>query len=200
METLIYINPDRVLSEEELLEISSSDYSAGIDGYDYKYKKVRKSVTKALLEDDLSFCRKAIDEEFAKERPKEINFLIISSEGKPTSKSIKAVSMVRIKEEKIYLDVVCSIQKGLGREHIVLLINLANKLKYPIIIDADSKLVEKYYKPFGFIETGKINEEKGLVGMMYTPNENVEMTGGKRNKTIRKLRRKIRSTRKSRKF
>lgn len=195
METLIYINPDKDLSDEILLVISSSGYSAGIEGDDYKYKKIRKSVTKALFKDDLAFCRKAIDENFAENRPKEVNFLIVSSEGKPTSNSIKAISMVRLVDKKILLDVVCSIQKGLGKDHINLLINLSKELKYPIEIEADPKLVENYYKLFGFEETGKINNI-GLVEMVYTHKGNMNIEGGRRRKKTRKLRRKNNTTRK----
>lgn len=196
METLIYINPDKDLSDEILLVISSSGYSAGIEGDDYKYKKIRKTVTKALKDKSkFNYCREAINKTFAKERPKQVDFLIISSEDEPTIESIKAISMVRLVDEKILLDVVCSIQKGLGKDHINLLINLSKELKYPIEIEGDPKLVEKYYKSFGFEETGVINNV-GLVEMIYTPKVNMNLEGGKRRKRTRKLRRKNNTTRK----
>lgn len=196
MESLIYINPENPIEDDVLVEI----HSTGLENEKYDYYKISNSVTKVLLKDELSFCKKAIDKEFAEERPNEVNFLIISSEGKPTSKSIKAISMVRIIDKKIYLDVVCSIIKGLGKDHINILIGLAKVLKYRIEIDADPKLVEKYYKPFGFEETGIVNNS-GLVEMIYTPSKNnknrMDIEGGRRT---RKLRRKTRSTRKSRKI
>lgn len=193
METLIYFNPEKDLSEEVLLTVSSSGHSAGIEGDDYKYKKIRKTVKKALKE-NFAYCRGVIDKTFAKERPKEVDFLIISSEGKPIGESIKAISMIRIVDKKILLDVICSIQKGLGKDHIDLLIDLSKELKYPIEIEADPKLVEKYYKSFGFEETGVINNV-GLVEMIYTPKVNMNLEGGKRRKRTRKLRRKNNTTR-----
>jgi hypothetical protein len=196
METLLYINPENPIEDDILLEI----HTAGLENEKYDYDKISKSVTKVLLKDELSFCKRAIDKEFAEERPKEVNFLIISSEGKPISKSIKAISMIRIIDKKIYLDIVCSIIKGLGKDHINILIGLADTLNYKIEIDADPKLVDKYYKTFGFKETGKINNS-GLVEMIYIPSKNnknkMNIEGGRRT---RKLRRKTRPTRKSRKF
>ena len=78
--------------------------------------------------------------------------------------------------KKILLDVVCSIQKGLSKDHINIIFDLSKELKYPIEIEADLKLVDKYYKSFGFEETGRVNNV-GLVEMKYTPKGNMNIGG-----------------------
>ncbi len=215
IETLIYFNPDM----EEFAEATKSNIFARglIPEYSesyifskyFNYDIVKTAIYELIQENKL--CNGIVDKKFLDDLENLISFIIISRKIDIDNKenpyltfknSIKTISIVTIQrglgkiEKNYYLQLICSREKGLGKKHIELLKEMADTLKIPIKLYPVGTLEEDYYKPLGFTR-----KKKGNRTMRYTPSEKIiGKYGGKRNKTIRKLRRKIRPTRKSRKF